>query len=212
MRAVIRPAQDQLSTVGGFAFTVFKRMASTMYEKVSLPVSVPTTGLIRTDCSGFSNYLLQKVSPKAYRSLVTVGRAPRPISATYAYVMRRSPSTWKNVGTVGALRNGDVIAWPQPRGKSAGHVMIVAEKATKVSARTWLVPIMDSTTQSHGLYDSRRVDPRALRNSSGRVGGLGTGYILLSVNAAGAPVSYGWNPSSRERVTPTVISLGRPLG
>jgi hypothetical protein len=104
------------------------------------------------------------------------------------------------VKTADALVRGDVIAWKKPANSlstNTGHVVIVAGAPSKRSDSEFVVPIIDSTALPHGRGDSRYQ----------RGTGLGTGSIVLVVDAQGRPSGFKWTLKTH-RLWETDVSMG----
>lgn len=162
------------------------------------------SGRFEYDCSGFVGYALGNVEPEAFAEL-RAATVRRPLAKHFVTFFTSNPSGhWRRVPRVLDLVPGDVLAWLRPADvvtKNTGHVMIVREAPHRDSKRAdeIVVPIWDSTHVRHGTNDSR--------TASG-ADGLGTGEVLLIVDASGAPLEYRWSRGTKAREHATTIAMG----
>jgi hypothetical protein len=162
-------------------------------------------GVFDFDCSGFVDYALAHSNVEAYGAVHALSRK-RPLAKHYVELfqgLEGKTAPWAPVRRVDDLRPGDVLAWLEPAdvvSRNTGHVMVVAERPRR-NGRTWRVPIVDSTAAPHGSSDARK-----------RAGerGLGTGTVVLEVDAGGAPIAYHWSTWSKSKEHATTIAMGRP--
>jgi hypothetical protein len=165
-------------------------------------------GAYNFDCSGFVAYALAHSRPTALAAL-PVTTSIRPLARDFerhfrAVAAGAAGGPWRAVGTVPALRPGDVIAWltpPTSPSRNTGHVLVVLADPVRNPARLdeWLVTVADSTTSRHA-NDSRDAD----------TDGLGTGTIGLVVDGGEAPIGYYWRGGLSTARQLTEVSLGRP--
>jgi hypothetical protein len=167
------------------------------------------TGTFEVDCSGFLDYALARAVPDAFEELREAS-VRRPLAKHYVQffesLARGQPSRrWQHVARVTELVPGDVIAWLKPadsRSRNTGHVMIVSGPVRRDAVRADLVavPIIDSTAITHGQSDSRKAARRT---------GLGTGEVLLIVDATDAPIGFRWSRGTRARERHTTVAMAR---
>jgi hypothetical protein len=158
------------------------------------------------DCSGFVDYALGRAAPDAFAEL-TKATVRRPLSKHIVHFVEGIPAVghrgrWHRVMRAVDLLPGDIVAWLKPADSTStntGHVMIVHGMPTQDAAdpERVLVPIMDSTAMRHGASDSRPV----------HTSGLGTGTIVLVVDASGAATHFRWTPgTAREHTSPIALA------
>ena len=169
-----------------------------------------STGVFDYDCSGFVGYALSHVAPEALRTLQAQSK-PRPLAKHFEALFAAAPPAatatapgWFRVEHARELAPGDLIAWlepPEKHSRNTGHVMIVAA-APKPGARAgeWIVTIIDSSHGGHGKRDARVRDHHS---------GLGTGDIVLLVDADDRPIGYRWSTWAKSIPYRTEIALGR---
>jgi hypothetical protein len=165
-------------------------------------------GAYNFDCSGFVAYALAHSRPAALAAL-PVTASTRPLARDFEHHFRAvaagaAGGPWRAVGTVPALRPGDVIAWltpPTSPSRNTGHVLVVLADPVRNPVRPdeWLVTVADSTTSPHA-DDSRDAD----------TDGLGTGTIGLVVDGSERPIGYYWRGGVSTARQLTGVSLGRP--
>jgi hypothetical protein len=163
------------------------------------------SGTFDFDCSGFLGYALAHAAPENWKTLRAATKK-RPLATHFTdFFESLSPTPshgWMRVAKVEELRAGDIIAWRKPAdvvSKNTGHVLLVRVAPTKENDE-WRVPIFDSTHVRHGASDSR---------TPTKSDGLGTGIIVLRVDASGAPIAYRWAPAKNDRLHTTSIAFGR---
>jgi hypothetical protein len=159
-------------------------------------------GVFDVDCSGFVDYVLSHAVSRDRNELVGASRA-RPLAEDYVVFFGALPAGvvgWRSVGTAAALLPGDVIAWLVADGSAdTGHVMIVRAAPRRRNASSYIVPVWDSVASPHGSTDSR---------TATNATGIGSGEIVLLVDASGAPTAHEWyDGSSRIHQRTT---MGRP--
>ncbi len=156
------------------------------------------------DCSGFLDYALQRVDPKAYAALPVTSRTKkRPLAQDYFASFTSKTSPWTSVLHARNLKPGDIVAWlkaPESDSHNTGHVMLVRAHAYPNPERAdeILVPIIDSTMSFHA-EDSR---------AKGETG-LGSGLIGVLVDDEGRPVAYRWKGGHSKEPVETRIAFGR---
>jgi hypothetical protein len=149
------------------------------------------TGAFDYDCSGFVGYALS-------RSVPTALPRRRPLAKDFVAAMTSAP--WTPVARAEDVVAGDVIAWLEPpelHSRNTGHVVIAAA-APRPGARAdeRIVRVIDSSHSGHGKADTRG-------------SGLGTGEMVLQVDARGAPIGYRWSTWKHSRLLHTTIAIGR---
>lgn len=158
------------------------------------------------DCSGFVGYAMRRAVPEAFAQLQAL-TSLRPTSQDFVrFVQSLEPDAalgrWRRVGRVDALQPGDIVAWLRPRGRNAGHVMIVGAAPYEYpeGSGEYVLRIIDSS----GSRRAPRGDVRAAR----RMTGLGVGRVVLDTGPDGAPVAFRWSSEGRSRRYPSTIVLG----
>lgn len=191
---------------GGTLFAEVQRQLHALRStRYSHAISIDErAGRFDYDCSGFVGYAVAQVDGAA---LLEVRNQPgkRPLAKDFEVFFSKlsvlGSNHWVAVRTVDALEQGDLIAWRKPatsQSRNTGHVMVVAGAPLQRSPGEFVVPIVDSTAVPHG-----RIDERTLRGS-----GLGSGSIVLLVDAQGRPTGFRWSARSH-RAWETDISMGR---
>ena len=166
-------------------------------------------GRYHCDCSGLLGYFLREYHPQAYRELkgeLAPWRS-RPLAATFYETFGRvgpdSDGPWQQVTSLLNARPGDLIAWRNPKlqkGKSTGHVMMVAGKPAREKDGRVRVRVIDSTSYPHG-NDTRK----------GEMRGLGAGDLWFVIDDQGRPIAYHQREKSKAyRDRP--IAIGRLRG
>lgn len=171
--------------------------------------------VVRTDCSGLGNYLLQyalaPVTNNWLNVIKTAQKINRPTAASYAGFFRnisttiQSGSLFVRIARVADLQKGDMLGVAYNTSGSTGHFMFVMAPPLEVSSSVFSVWIMDSSNGVHS-NDTRK----AAGCTSGC--GLGTGTIYLQVDTVGAPINFYWsNPSYTPVSGVTAFGMGRVL-
>jgi hypothetical protein len=172
-------------------------------------------GVFNYDCSGFVDYVLQKVAPAAYAELpISKPSSQRPLAQDFYNLFARSTSKtshWQQVTKVDRLQAGDIVAWlrpPESDSNNTGHVMIIASQprinpdspkgTLRERADEMLIPVIDSTSSPHA-NDTRRQGET----------GLGRGTIGAIFNAQGKAIAYRWRGGLSQQVQATDIAFGR---
>jgi len=164
-------------------------------------------GKYEFDCSGFVGYVLRQSQPRAFAELRAATRSgsPRPLAKHFVAFFQNLPesSAWRRIERASELAAGDMIAWLKPDDvttKNTGHVMIVRGKPVRDEDHpdVWAVPIIDSTAVPHGTGDSRKATGAT---------GLGTGEVLLIVDADEIPIGYRWSRGTKATLHLTTIAL-----
>lgn len=163
-----------------------------------------THGSYDYDCSGFVGYALRRAVPDAFAEL-TKATVRRPLSKHIVGFIEGIPAAspmgrWHRVTRAIDLVPGDIVAWLKPADSTStntGHVMIVHGVPTPQAAHPEriVVPVIDSTAMRHGAGDSRPV----------HTSGLGTGSIVLVVDASGAPIHFYWTPNKAREHTSLIV-------
>ncbi len=163
-------------------------------------------GSFEYDCSGFVDYSLAHAAPDALAELRKAS-VKRPLAKHFVNFFASIPAAghlgrWHRVARVADLVPGDLVAWLRPAdsaSKNSGHVMIVHGPVVKDAEHPEeiAVPVVDSTAARHGKGDSR----------AKHASGLGTGAIVLVVDASGAPIHYRWTRGkSREHASTIALA------
>jgi hypothetical protein len=191
--------------VGSLYAEAQRQLAAMRQSTYTHQVSIDeATGRFDYDCSGFVSYALSRVNRAA---LAQVRNEPgkRPLAKHYEAFLAKLPpigaGQWMPVKTADALERGDVVAWKKPANslsKNTGHVVIVAGAPRKRGQGEYVVPIIDSTALPHGHGDARYQ----------RATGLGTGSIVLVVDAQGRPSGFKWTVKTH-RLWETDVAMGR---
>lgn len=150
-------------------------------------------GVYVVDCSGYVDYSLQEVYPKAYLSLVNSTGVEKPNSLAYYDFFTSLPDDpndhWDKVDEVDKLEPGDILVFRNKttrRHSSGGHVMVVMDRPER-RGDSYLVSVADSAPSGHS-QDTR----------SAHVSGIGIGTLLLQANPhTGEPAAYSWKVGSR---------------
>lgn len=186
---------------------ILSSMRSSIYQHVTHVDA--TGGVYDFDCSGFVDYVLQHVSPKALAAITYLPNVfNRPRAQDYYFFFTRIGSGdevngWINIANPLSLLPGDVIAWlvaPNSDSDDTGHVMIVRANPSIDLNRPneTLVAVIDSTVSPHAL-DSR---------THGQTG-LGTGTISLVMNSTKRAVGFRWRDGESRTVVYTKIAFGQ---
>lgn len=165
------------------------------------------TGRFNYDCSGFLDYALQRIAPKAYAEIpISKTISKRPLAEDFYWLFSSATKTsshWERISQASHLRAGDIVAWLRPMDNDSlntGHVMLVRANPS-VNPRQpdeILIPVIDSTTSPHA-QDSRH---------EGQTG-LGSGVIGVIVNNKSEPIAYHWRGGESKRQEETHIDFGR---
>ena len=166
----------------------------------------PTTGTYVTDCSGFVSLVLEGVAPVHY------GAIPRKLDHAYPrafefldYLASQSteaPLGWRRIECFGEVAEGDIVAWRRERihdDQDSGHVLIVAEVPRPVAADVWAVRVYDASDVRH--FDDSRESEGVFKS------GVGSGTILVHVNARAKPIGFQFGPA--DSVHELAIAVGR---
>lgn len=160
------------------------------------------TGVFDFDCSGFVGYALSRVAPSALKAIVDASH-PRPLAKHFEALFNDPHPPWTRVDGAADLVPGDVIAWLEPPAAhthNTGHVMIVAGAPVPGKRSGELVvTVIDSSHSGHGAADARVRDHR---------NGLGTGKIILLIDAHGHAIGYRWSLWDRSVAYRTEVALG----
>jgi hypothetical protein len=160
-------------------------------------------GVYDFDCSGFVGYALSRVAPSAL-ALVVAATRPRPLAKDFYAFFSAPRAPWTRVDRATDLVPGDVIAWLEPPAKhsrNTGHVMIVARAPVAgTRAGELVVEVIDSSHSGHGRTDERIRDHR---------NGIGSGPLVLLVDASGHATGYRWSLAAHSTPFTTAIALGR---
>lgn len=163
-------------------------------------------GEFNYDCSGFIDYSLKRVLPKAYQAL-PISTSKRPLAQDFYYHIHsqgQNPGAggWMQVKNSSELVPGDIVVWLKPEdsdSNNTGHVMVVFSKPEINPNRPdeVLVKVVDSTKSPHA--DDSRSDDET---------GLGTGTIGLIVDHEGKALRYRWKGGVSKKEVDTQIAFG----
>lgn len=188
------------------ANSMLKEMKDTKYSHETYIDE--SKGIYEFDCSGFVDYLIAEIEPKA-EDAIPHSEKDRPLAKDfYKYFkdLSKKPNKigWSRVEHTADLKPGDIIAWlkvPSDKdSENTGHVMIVARKPSVNPDRKkeMLIHVIDSTSSPHS--DDSRKDGAT---------GLGKGIIGILVNDKDKPIGFFWKGRISEETRYTKISFGR---
>jgi hypothetical protein len=162
-------------------------------------------GLYAWDCSGMASWVLGRAAPKALAAV----KSDRPVARDFYRAIERAPigksrHGWQRLAGVLEARPGDVFAWLRPPHLPrdiTGHVGFVIEPPRPVSGwdGAYVIRIADATRLPHG--DDTRADDR--------VGGYGTGALLVLTDESGMSTHYGWFGLESRGFIETEVLFGR---
>lgn len=143
------------------------------------------SGVWNCDCSGLIGHILRRHFPEAYLRVdgPTFTNRIRPLAANFCETFiesgqnKHKASSWKQITKINNLLPGDIFAWKSlkiVKGKSTGHVLMIAGTPKLDKNGLYRVRIIDSTTRLHA-NDSRT------KNTPG----AGSGDIWLSADKNG---------------------------
>lgn len=143
------------------------------------------TGVWNCDCSGLMGHILRRHFPEAYLHVdgPTRPERTRPLAANFCetFIATGEKNTkgipWKRIIKVIDLRPGDLFAWKSlkiVKGKSTGHVLMIAGTPKLDDNGLYRVRVVDSTRGLHA-NDSRTQETL----------GVGSGDIWLSADKDG---------------------------
>ena len=150
-------------------------------------------GVYDCDCSQFANFVLARVAPDHYATLVAAAGEPVPRAFDYYDFFHSLPSqagdAWEQVEVLADAARGDMIAWrlPLEPGHDTGHVVFVAGTPTVDDQGYFAVRVYDSAIVPH--FDDTRGDGPGQWPS-----GVGSGFINFQVGADGQPVAFQFSP------------------
>jgi hypothetical protein len=161
-------------------------------------------GIYDTNCSGFVDYLVQRISPAPYRLVPKEPGHVRPRAFMYEQFfshlqMGVQAPGWTYVMQMSELQPGDILAWeliPVQQYYDTGHVVVVAASAVPLGGGVMSLPVIDSSALRH--YDDSR--PRGTN-------GVGTGEIHFQLDDGGSPLAFQFDTG--EAFHQTQISMGR---
>ena len=168
-------------------------------------IDVPA-GRFNCDCSGLLGYALRTSFPEAYLALQG-DLAPwksRPLAVTFYETFDRAgeegDGLWKKIPHLADARPGDLLAWRKPqleKGKTTGHVLMIAGLPKVESDGRIRVRVIDSTDKPH-------------ENDTRRDGGsgLGAGEMRFEVDETGQAVAFIRHKDSG-RIDSNLILIGR---
>jgi hypothetical protein len=161
-------------------------------------------GIYDTNCSGFVDYLVQRIAPAPYRLVPKEPGHVRPRAFMYEQFfshleMGIQAPGWTYVEQLSALQPGDILAWeliPVQQYYDTGHMVVVAAPPLPVSSGVMSLPVIDSSALRH--YDDSR--PRGTN-------GVGTGQIHFQIDDGGSPLAFQFDVGGAFHQTQ--ISMGR---
>lgn len=176
----------------------------------------PTTYASKAKCAPLVTLALRHTFAWATDSyLTTEFGSTSPTAAQYYDGLAAGADHFTTKTTVPALAQGDVIAVKYldsagGTGDATGHVMVVAgapqpyDRDGDTSTREYAVPVIDSTTQPHGVPSTWSGSPVHLFPDTRRSGtteytGVGRGWIFISTGSDDVPTGHWWGPN--ENVT-----------
>lgn len=186
--------------------TLFAEMTASKYQhKTEINEE---TKVWNCDCSGLIGHILRRHFPEAYLHVDGPTRPTRvrPLAANYCETFLAAGQKtskggpWKQITIVTDLRPGDIFAWKSlkiVKGKSTGHVLMIAGTPKLDDNGLYLVRVIDSTRGLHA-NDSRTQDTL----------GVGSGEIWLSADKDGKLNGFK-NSNRRSLSLKNTISAGR---
>lgn len=171
-----------------------------------------STGTFRTDCSGFTGYILSRVTRDGYDKVPKPSWRAKPLAEDYfAYIASR-PTTasqqtsarWRRITSVKDLKVGDMVSWKYaPPNPNTGHLMIVRDvpRPGRSDRSEWIIPVIDATASPHAY---KAWDSRGANNT-----GVGQGSIGLKIDSSGAPRAYYWTGGTSPTAVYTTVVMGR---
>jgi hypothetical protein len=198
------PATPAAARVLRILDRVDRRLSDTRYQHQT--VVAEWRGLYAWDCSGMVTWVLERAARGARKRILS----DRPVARDYYEIITNSSTRapykgWTRVRDIDALRPGDVFAWKRPRtwprDDETGHVGFVLERPRPAPGhhRAYLLRIADATSVPH-QHDTRDTEGS---------GGFGRGTLLVTVDAAGQPLAYGWYGTESRGVVPAPMAFGR---
>ncbi len=173
-------------------------------------IADPATGSLFTDCSGFVSFLLEGIAPEHYGAIPrqTDHAYPRAFEFFDYFASRAADATraWRRIPRLFDAAEGDLVAWRAPHlraDQDSGHVFVVAEAPALVTAGVWAVRVYDSSDVPH-FDDSRG-------HSGAFASGVGTGTILLHVDALGRAIGFQFGPDDALHEAPIAIARLEPI-
>lgn len=161
-------------------------------------------GLFAWDCSGMAAWIVGRASPAARAALAS----DRPVARDFYDIIARAGTTprrrgWQRLGSIDAVRPGDVFAWRRPAGwppRNTGHVGFVLTRPQAVPAipGAYALRIADATSLPH------QNDTRHGANG----GGFGEGTLIV-MTERGQATAYGWFGTDSRAVVQTAVVFGR---
>ncbi|WP_367132598.1 hypothetical protein [Saccharothrix sp. HUAS TT1] len=134
--------------------------------------------------------------------------SPSPTAAQYYDGLQAGAAHFTTKTAVAGLAPGDVIAIKYNdsaggTGDATGHVLVVAgapqqhNRDGNASTREWAVPVIDSTSNPHGVASTNSSSPYQQFPDTRAVGateysGVGRGWIFISTTAADVPTGHWW--------------------
>ncbi|ONI91138.1 hypothetical protein ALI22I_10295 [Saccharothrix sp. ALI-22-I] len=138
-----------------------------------------------------------------------------PTSAQYYDGFQTGAEHFTSKTTVPSLTQGDVIAIKyndagDGTGDATGHMLVVGgtprlyNRDNNTSTREWAVPVIDSTSNPHGVASTNPSSPYLLFPDTRAVGtteysGVGRGWIFISTGTDDVPTGHWWG--ANENVT-----------
>jgi hypothetical protein len=165
-------------------------------------------GVYDCDCSQFANFVLSRVAPDHYATLVAAAGEPVPRAFDYydffSSLLPTASGDWEQIEVLADAARGDLIAWRFPQiepGHDTGHVVFVADTPTVYDQGYFGVRVYDSASMPH--FDDTRGDGPGQWPS-----GVGSGFINFQVNEDGQPVAFQFSPLLSE-FTSLPIAIAR---
>lgn len=176
----------------GFVYKTVETLSYSVYKLGGTHFDA-ARGVYIVDCSEYVDYLLQKIHPHAYSSLVRYEGVYKPTTIHYYDFFKELSSEtnnyWNKVEEVKQLEPGDILVFRNkhhPRNAVAGHIMVVMDKPIP-DMGNYLVRVADSAPVGHS--EDTRIS---------HVSGIGIGTLLLKANPrTGEPCAYAWRIGSK---------------
>jgi hypothetical protein len=168
----------------------------------------------RSVCSSFVSHVLERSFGYTSHDIDAWFERSFPQAREYhaTIVARRG---FARIGSIDAIRPGDVIAIAYPAGSHpTGHVMIAASDAVariataplEAGTRQYEIAVIDSANSGHGERDTRRKADGTWTTGAGR------GTLRLYAAPDGSVAGYAWSTSSHSvfrSVADRKVAIGR---